>query len=101
MRYPSEALDLVTNLHTKCAKYKVQGENCQPDCQKYLSRYPILRVKQLRAAQFPLYTEEDFIKIIYIRLYGQRKNMKYKVEPLEEIQVGGYRFTDFMIRRKS
>lgn len=57
--------------------------------------------KQLRAAQFPLYTEEDFIKIIYIRLYGQRKNMKYKVEPLEEIQVGGYRFTDFMIRRKS
>ena len=57
--------------------------------------------KQLRAAQFPLFTEEDFIKIIYIRLYGQRKNMKYKVEPLEEIQVGGYRFTDFMIRRKS
>lgn len=48
MRYPSEALDLVTNLHTKCAKYKVQGENCQPDCQKYLSRYPILRVNHIR-----------------------------------------------------
>lgn len=57
--------------------------------------------KQLRAAQFPLRTEEDFIRIIYIRLYGQRKNMNYKIESLEEIQVGGYRFKDFMIRRKS
>ena len=55
---------------------------------------------QLRAAQLPLDTEEDFIKIIYIRLYGQRKNMNYKVESLEEIRVGGYRFRDFVIRRK-
>lgn len=57
--------------------------------------------KQLRAAQFPLSTDEDFIRIIYIRLYGQRKNMNYRVESLEEVQVGGYRFRDFMIRRKS
>ena len=57
--------------------------------------------KQLRAAQFPLHTEEDFIRIIYIRLYGQRKNMKYRVESLEEIQMNGYRFRDFVIRRKS
>ena len=57
--------------------------------------------KQLRAAQFPLNTEEDFIRIIYIRLYGQRKNMNYKIESLEEVQVGGYRFRDFVIRRKS
>ena len=56
---------------------------------------------QMRAAQFPLNNEEDFIRIIYIRLYGQRKNMKYKVESLEEIQMGGYRFRDFVIRRKS
>lgn len=57
--------------------------------------------KQMRAAQLPLNSEEDFIRIIYIRLYGQRKNMKYKVESLEEIQMGGYRFRDFVIRRKS
>ena len=55
---------------------------------------------QMRAAQLPLNSEEDFIRIIYIRLYGQRKNMKYKVESLEEIQAGGYRFMDFVIRRK-
>ena len=57
--------------------------------------------KELRAAQFPLDNEEDFIKLIYIRLYGQRKNMNYKVESLQEIQVGEYRFKDFWIRRKS
>ncbi len=57
--------------------------------------------KELRAAQFPLDNEEDFIKLIYIRLYGQRKNMNYKVESLQEIQVGEYRFKDFRIRRKS
>ena len=56
--------------------------------------------KQIHAAQLPLDTEEDFIKIIYVRLYGQRKNMNYKVESLEEVQVKGYRFRDFVIRRK-
>ncbi len=56
---------------------------------------------QLRAGELPLRNDEDFIKIIYIRLYGQRKKMSYRVEGLEEIQIGGYRFKDFTIRRKS
>ena len=56
---------------------------------------------ELRAAQFPLENVEDFIKIIYIRLYGQRKNMNYTVESLRETEAGGYRFKDFVIRRKS
>ena len=55
---------------------------------------------EMRAAQFPLENVEDFIKIIYIRLYGQRKNMKYTVESLKETEAGGYRFKDFVIRRK-
>lgn len=55
---------------------------------------------ELRAAQFPLENVEDFIKIIYIRLYGQRKNMNYTVESLKETEAGGYRFKDFVIRRK-
>ena len=55
---------------------------------------------ELRAAQFPLENVEDFIKIIYIRLYGQRKNMNYTIESLKETEAGGYRFKDFVIRRK-
>lgn len=57
--------------------------------------------KEMRAAELPLDNVEDFIKIIYVRLYGQRKNMRYQVESLEETEAGGYRFKDFMIRRKS
>ena len=57
--------------------------------------------EQIRAEELPLKDDEDFIKIIYVRLYGQRKNMNYKIETLEEIQVGGYHFKDFVIRRKS
>ena len=56
---------------------------------------------EMRAAQFPLENVEDFIKIIYIRLYGQRKNMNYTVESLKETEAGVYRFKDFVIRRKS
>ncbi len=56
---------------------------------------------QMRAEELPLKNDEDFIKIIYIRLYGQRKNMSYRIETLEEIQKGGYRFKDFVIRRKA
>lgn len=56
--------------------------------------------KELLATQFPLENTEDFIKIIYIRLYGQRKNMDYTIEPREEKERNGYYFKDFMIRVK-
>ena len=55
---------------------------------------------QMMASQLPLASAEDFVKIIYIRLYGQRKKLKYHVEPEEMIEVGGYRFRDFRIGRK-
>ena len=55
---------------------------------------------QMMASQLPLASAEDFVKIIYIRLYGQRKKLKYYVEPEEIIEVGGYRFRDFRIGRK-
>ncbi|MCM1126934.1 MAG: DUF5716 family protein [Lachnospiraceae bacterium] len=55
---------------------------------------------ELLAAQFPMESPEDFVKIIYIRLYGQRKNMDYAVELREDVEVNGYRFKDFLIRLK-
>lgn len=56
--------------------------------------------RQLSAAQLPMESAEDFVKIIYIRLYGQRKNMDYTIEVKEEREVNGYRFKDFLIRMK-
>ena len=55
---------------------------------------------KLLATQFPLENTEDFVKIIYIRLYGQRKNMDYTIELMDEKEVNGYRFKDFLINMK-
>ena len=54
----------------------------------------------MQASQLPLATPEDFVHIIYIRLYGQRKNMKYTIESGEDITVKGYHFRDYSIRKK-
>lgn len=43
---------------------------------------------------------ERFIRIIYIRLYGQRRRMSYRVQPEEEVEIAGFRFKDFQIIRK-
>lgn len=56
--------------------------------------------EEIEASQLPLDNEDDFIKLIYVRLYGQRKNMGYAIETLREREVNGYRFKDFRIRRK-
>lgn len=55
---------------------------------------------EILASQLPLKTTEDFVHMIYVRLYGQRKNMKYAIEAGKDIAVNGYRFRDFMIRKK-
>ena len=57
-------------------------------------------VDEMNASQLPLANEDDFIKLIYTRLYGQRKNMGYTIETMEEREVNGYRFKDFRIRRR-
>lgn len=55
---------------------------------------------EILASQLPLETAEDFVHMIYVRLYGQRKNMKYVIEAGKDIAVNGYRFRDFIIRKK-
>lgn len=56
--------------------------------------------KEMLASDLPLGSEDDFIRLIYVRLYGQRKNMGYDIETLEEREVNGFRFRDFRIRRE-
>jgi hypothetical protein len=52
------------------------------------------------ASAMPLETTLDFIKIIYIRLYGQRKRLSYKIVNKNEVNIKGYRFRDFEVWRK-
>jgi len=54
----------------------------------------------MRAGELPLGGVDDFVKIIYTRLYGQRKNMQYRVEVKETLELHGFRFQDFKIWRK-
>ena len=53
--------------------------------------------KRMRASELPLDQEDAFIRMIYIRLYGQRKNMDYRLELKEVAEKNGFRFRDFEI----
>ena len=41
-------LELLKIIEVECANYKIQEENCQSNCKKYLSRWPILKVGHIR-----------------------------------------------------
>lgn len=56
--------------------------------------------QEMLASELPLENTDHFVMMIYIRLYGQRKNMKYAIAAKGMIKKDGYRFTDFMIHRK-
>lgn len=56
---------------------------------------------EILASDLPLENTNDFVKMIYVRLYGQRKNMTYTIEAKDQIEKDGYCFTDFTIRRRS
>lgn len=54
----------------------------------------------MAASEFPVGEGDTFIRLIYIRLYGQRKNMDYTLELKEKAVKCGFGFRDFLIRRK-
>lgn len=56
--------------------------------------------REMLATQLPLKTVQDFVKIIYVRLYGQRKNMDYIITVQEEVEENDFRFQNFLIHRK-
>lgn len=61
----------------------------------------MLGTRQVMAAsELPLEKKDTFIRLIYIRLYGQRRNMNYTLELREMTEKEGFRFRDFLIRRK-
>lgn len=56
--------------------------------------------EQMLASELPLEEADTFIRLIYIRLYGQRKNMNYRLKLKELVEKDGYRFRDFEIWRR-
>ncbi len=49
------------------------------------------------ASELPLSQGDTFIKMIYIRLYGQRKKVPYQLNLKDFVEKEGFRFRDFEI----
>ena len=56
--------------------------------------------ERMLASDLPLEQEDAFVRMIYIRLYGQRKNMNYRLELRDVVEKDGFRFKDFEIIAK-
>lgn len=56
--------------------------------------------ERMLASDLPLEQEDTFVRMIYIRLYGQRKNMNYRLELRDVVEKDGFRFKDFEIIAK-
>lgn len=56
--------------------------------------------ERMLASDLPLEQEDAFVRMIYIRLYGQRKNMNYRLELKDVVEKDGFRFKDFEIIAK-
>lgn len=101
---PQELSDMKPDMEARQEKLRKMMEKLQrvlsPEkIERYVAEQMGKR-KEMSASQFPMETSEDFVKIIYIRLYGQRKNMGYGIETEEVKEVNGFRFRDFRIWRK-
>ena len=61
----------------------------------------LLQVKEvITASHLDIQSDDDFVRLIYIRLYGQRKKMNYRIKTKKETFLYGYRFTDYEIWRR-
>ncbi len=53
------------------------------------------------ASTLSLENKRDFIRLIFINLYGNNKNSQYKIKQLNDtVQINGYQFKNFEIIRK-
>ena len=101
---PEELGDVEPDLGVRQEKLRKMMEKMQrvmnPEKMNHYVQKYLGEKRQMQASELPMESTEDFIKIIYVRLYGQRKNMSYTIKPGEEVEVSGYRFRDFTISLK-
>ena len=56
---------------------------------------------EMKASELALESIDDFMKLIYVRLYGTRRNMKYRIERIDEKNKvsNNFDFPDFVIKK--
>lgn len=101
---PQQLQDMEPDMERRQEKLKKMMEKMQrvlsPEKINQYVQEQLGERKQMSASDCPLESVEAFIKVIYIRLYGQRKNMNYRIETKDETEINGFKFKDFMIWRK-
>lgn len=101
---PQELTETEPDMEARQEKLRTMMEKMQrilsPDKINSYVQQQLGERREMQAAELPLESTEDFVKIIYIRLYGQRKNMDYQIEMQEMKEVNGFRFKNFRIWRK-
>lgn len=104
--HPTELLDTEPDLRLRQEKVRRMTEKMQrilsPERIASYVKVQMGARQFMRASELPLESVEDFIKIIYVRLYGTRKNMNYRVKKAETAEVcyQEYEFPDFTIYKK-
>lgn len=101
---PKEIENEIPDYKTRQKKIKKMMERMEKVLNpKKINEYVLKHLRgkpEVCASELPLVTPEDYVHMIYIRLYGQRKNMDYEIKPKEEVMINGYRFKDYAIRKK-
>jgi hypothetical protein len=78
---------------------KLEKNMSVDNIEKYVA--DLLKDKEvITASHLPIQSDQDFVRLIYIRLYGQRKKMNYRIKTKTVSVLYGYRFTDYEIWRK-
>lgn len=101
---PQQLLNIEPDMELRQAKLKKMMDKMQkilsPEKINIYVQEQLGEQKEMLASECPLESVEEFIKVIYIRLYGQRKNMRYRIKTTDEIEINGFKFKDFRIWRK-
>lgn len=101
---PSELVVALVDEANKKAKLehmmaKLEKAMSVENIERYVAE--LLKDKEvITASHMNICTDEDLVRLIYIRLYGQRKKMNYRIKTKTETILYGYRFTDYEIWRR-
>jgi hypothetical protein len=104
---PSKFSELIniSDEERKLKKLAMEERNKRRFSRKNINKYVEEKLGEshsLLVSTLPLNKKRDFIRIIFINLYGRYDRSKYEIETKDDIvTVNQYRFRDFIIRRKN
>lgn len=104
--HPQELIEAMPDVELRQEKLRKMTEKMQ----RILSPERIERFveeqlgdrEKIYASELPMETMDDFIRLIYVRLYGSRKRMRYRIEKAEGANKisGEFDFPDFAIIKR-